>query len=83
MRDGLTYNPAQLGDGGFHIAGPKQTCVRHKSIRAGAGTVGIGLVVDASVPTNAVPGPYGRPRRLSEAGLRHRSPLLHRLRKSP
>ena len=54
MWDGLTHPPAQLGDGGFHVNGLKQTCAGHKSIRAGAGTIGTGLVVDAAVHADAV-----------------------------
>jgi hypothetical protein len=54
VQGGITYNLAQLADGGFHINGPKQTRARYKGIRAGAGTVSTGLIVDAAVHADAV-----------------------------
>jgi hypothetical protein len=42
-----------LGDGGFHISGPKQIRGRHQGSRTGAGTIGTALVVDATVHADA------------------------------
>jgi hypothetical protein len=50
----ITHTPAQLADGGFQIANAEQTCARDKSIRAGAGAVGTGRIVDAAVHADAV-----------------------------